>query len=73
MVQPISPHLEVSDVSAVQFVCDTMLQGLGMKLRRCGMDTVILNNFEDHMECVKLYQNEKRFILTRGHVFDKVI
>lgn len=49
-----------------------MLQGLGRLLRKCGIDTVILENQIDHMECVRYYQDDKRFILTRGQIFNKV-
>lgn len=70
-MQPMSPHVNISDASSVRFVCDTMLQGLGKKLRRFGIDTVILENYDDHMKCVRLAEDE-RFILTRGLIFNKV-
>ena len=35
-------------------VCDTMLQGLGKYLRCCGVDTVILQNGDDHMHAVEV-------------------
>lgn len=70
--QPDSPHEAPVPASAVKLVCDTMLQGLGKNLRRCGIDTVILPNNEDHMECVRYAQNENRYILSRGNVFNKV-
>jgi uncharacterized protein with PIN domain len=50
-----------------------MLQGLGKNLRRCGVDTAILENRMDHMECVRYAQDEQRYILTKGNVFNKVI
>ncbi|KAJ8966185.1 hypothetical protein NQ317_011249 [Molorchus minor] len=50
----------------IKIVCDTMLQGLGKKLRSCGIDCVILDNHEDHMLCVKYAQDERRYILTKG-------
>lgn len=53
-------------------ICDTMLQGLGKSLRRCGIDTAILENHEDHMQSVLLAQNQGRYILTRGIAFKKV-
>lgn len=54
-------------------VCDTMLQGLGRSLRSCGVDTVILENHQDHMECARLAQDQNRYILTRGMAFRKVV
>lgn len=70
--QPPGPHPVAINVNDVKFVCDTMLQGLGRLLRKCGIDTKILDNHVDHMECVRDYENEKRYILTRGQVFNKV-
>ena len=35
-------------------VCDTMLQGLGRYLRCCGVDTVMLQNGEEHMKAVEV-------------------
>lgn len=49
-----------------------MLQGLGKSLRRCGIDTTILANDADHKECVRYYQDEHRYILTRGQTFNMV-
>jgi uncharacterized protein with PIN domain len=49
-----------------------MLQGLGKNLRRCGVDTAILENRMDHMECVRYAQDEQRYILTKGNVFNKL-
>lgn len=49
-----------------------MLQGLGRSLRSCGVDTLILENNQDHMECVRLAQDQHRYILTRGTAFRKV-
>lgn len=71
--QPESHITEEMSADKLKFVCDTMLQGLGKKLRRCGIDTAILENNQDHMECVRLAQDEDRYILTRGCVFNKVI
>ncbi|XP_022903188.1 exonuclease mut-7 homolog [Onthophagus taurus] len=68
--QPPSPHYEPKPAEQVKFVCDSMLQGLGKNLRRCGINTAILENNEDHQECVRFYQDERRFILTRGTVFN---
>lgn len=49
-----------------------MLQGLGKSLRRCGIDSAILENNVDHKECVRHYQDERRYILTRGQIFNMV-
>lgn len=71
--QPPSPHTENISVDSVKMVCDTMLQGLGKSLRRCGIDTVILENHNEHMECVRHYINDGRYILTRGAAFEKLV
>ncbi len=34
-----------------------MLAGLGKELRRCGVDTVILDNDKDHVEVAKVIRN----------------
>ncbi|XP_013783154.1 exonuclease mut-7 homolog [Limulus polyphemus] len=47
-------------------VVDTMLQGLGRNLRICGVDTVILENADDHDKAAKVAQREDRYILTSG-------
>ncbi|KAL3284676.1 hypothetical protein HHI36_018827 [Cryptolaemus montrouzieri] len=70
--QPNSPIQEEITAENIRLVCDTMLQGLGKKLRRCGIDTIILENNQDHMECVRIALNERRFVLTRGAVFNKL-
>ncbi|KAG5887939.1 hypothetical protein JTB14_003034 [Gonioctena quinquepunctata] len=64
--QPPSPHAEPVLAEALKVVCDTMLQGLGKKLRSCGIDTAILENHQDHKDCVKYAMDEKRYILTKG-------
>jgi uncharacterized protein with PIN domain len=70
--QPPSPHLSQVSATSFKVVCDTMLQGLGKNLRRCGVDTAILENRMDHMECVRYAQDEQRYILTKGNVFNKL-
>lgn len=70
--QPPSPHLHPVPATTLKVVCDTMLQGLGKNLRRCGIDAAILENQQDHMECVRLAQDQQRYILTKGVVFNKV-
>lgn len=59
-------------VKTIRFVCDTMVQGLGKSLRQCGIDTIILNSYTHHDECVKIANKENRYILTRGTVYHKV-
>ncbi|XP_044763867.1 exonuclease mut-7 homolog [Coccinella septempunctata] len=71
--QPECHITEDITVDRIKLVCDTMLQGLGKKLRRCGIDTAILENNHDHMECVQLAQDEERYILTKGTVFNKLV
>lgn len=70
--QPPSPHLLPVPAGNLKVVCDTMLQGLGKNLRRCGIDAAILENQQDHMECVRFAQDQQRYILTKGSVFNKV-
>jgi uncharacterized protein with PIN domain len=48
-VKPIRPR-------ELKIVCDNMLAGLGKELRRCGVDTVILDNDRDHIEVAKVSQ-----------------
>ncbi|XP_050295800.1 exonuclease mut-7 homolog [Anthonomus grandis grandis] len=67
--QPPSPHAKQIEAHELKIVCDTMLQGLGKNLRRCGVDTAILENNQDHKECVKYAIDEKRYIVTRGASF----
>ncbi|KAI4470635.1 5' exonuclease domain-containing protein [Holotrichia oblita] len=71
--QPPSPHYEPVPADKISFVCDTMLQGLGKSLRRCGIDSAILENNADHKECVRHYQDERRYILTRGQIFNMLM
>ncbi|XP_045462079.1 exonuclease mut-7 homolog [Harmonia axyridis] len=71
--QPKCHITEEITTSRIKFVCDTMLQGLGKKLRRCGIDTAILGTDQDHTECVNLAHNEERYILTRGTIFNKLV
>lgn len=70
--QPPSPHEAPVPASSLKIVCDTMLQGLGKNLRRCGIDTMILANNDDHMECVRHAQTDNRYIVSRGIVFNKL-
>jgi uncharacterized protein with PIN domain len=49
-----------------------MVQGLGKMLRKCGIDTAILENEENHDVCARIANREHRVIVTRGHVYDRV-
>lgn len=55
--------------TTLKVVCDTMLQGLGRQLRNCGVDTVILEDGQDHTVALQISHKEKRVILTRGKPF----
>ncbi|VEN35646.1 unnamed protein product [Callosobruchus maculatus] len=68
-----SPHSDPVSADKLKVVCDTMLQGLGKKLRSCGIDSVILETNQDHMVCVKYAQDERRYILTRGYETFKML
>ncbi|XP_037077665.1 exonuclease mut-7 homolog [Pollicipes pollicipes] len=65
------PNARAIRPAAFRAVCDTMVQGLGKKLRSIGADTVILENGEDHDTCVVLAQREGRIILTRGRALHR--
>ena len=41
-------------VNELRLVCDNMLAGLGKELRRCGVDTVILENGKEHTEVAQV-------------------
>ena len=56
-------------VADFRVVCDNMLQGLGRQLRCCGVDTLILSNFDSHDKAAHLARKEKRIILTSGAPF----
>ncbi|CAG9831594.1 unnamed protein product [Diabrotica balteata] len=71
--QPPSPHSDQVPAEQMKVVCDTMLQGLGKKLRSCGIDTAILENHQDHTECVKYAIDERRYILTKGYETFKLL
>lgn len=70
--QPPSPIVSPVKPDQIKLVCDTMLQGLGKHLRRIGVDCAILQNHEDHKECVRFSQDENRFILSRGNIYNMV-
>lgn len=68
-----SPHSEPVPAGQIKIVSDTMLQGLGKKLRSCGIDVVILETNQDHTMCVKFAQDEHRYILTKGYEIFKLV
>lgn len=49
-----------------------MLCGLGKMLRKCGVDTVILENEVSHDVCVRIANQQNRMIITRGYVYNQV-
>lgn len=49
-----------------------MLQGLGKNLRRCGIDTAVLENNCDHKDCVKYAMDDNRYIVTKKGTFKMV-
>ncbi|XP_019766981.1 exonuclease mut-7 homolog isoform X1 [Dendroctonus ponderosae] len=71
--QPPSPQTSSVQAHEVKMVCDSMLQGLGRSLRRCGIDTVILENNQSPDECVKHAVVDNRYILTRKKGFRVLI
>ncbi|CAG0891704.1 unnamed protein product [Darwinula stevensoni] len=69
---PARSSIPVTPASQFRVVVDTMLQGLGKHMRQCGVDCAVLDNKQDHAECVRLSLKEDRVILTRGKVFDQL-
>jgi hypothetical protein len=67
-----SPHTEPVPASQFRVVCDNMVQGLGKMLRKCGIDTAILRNEDNHDVCVRIASQEHRVIVTRGLVYNWV-
>lgn len=67
-----SPHTEPIPASQFRVVCDTMVQGLGKMLRKCGIDTAILENEENHDVCVRIANQQRRVIVTRGLVYNRL-
>ncbi|XP_063065810.1 exonuclease mut-7 homolog [Engraulis encrasicolus] len=53
----------------LRVVCDNMLQGLGRYLRCLGVDTLILENTDDHKVAAKLARTQDRVILTSGQPY----
>ena len=67
-----SPHTKPTPASQFRVVCDSMVCGLGKMLLKCGFDTVILENEDSHDVCVRSANQQKRMIITRGHVYNLV-
>ncbi|KAF4524852.1 hypothetical protein B566_EDAN014703 [Ephemera danica] len=63
------PQIKARDA---RIVCDTMVQGLGKKLRHLGVDTHILESGLDHTHCARVAHQENRFIVTRGSAYTQV-
>ncbi|CAH1786913.1 unnamed protein product [Owenia fusiformis] len=66
LVSKVKPSGSVIKPNQFKVVVDSMLQGLGSKLRCCGVDVRILENNEDHHAAAKIAQDEGRIILTSG-------
>nr|CAD7574286.1 unnamed protein product [Timema californicum] len=69
---PPGPYSEPVPARCLRLVCDTMVQGLGKYLRRCGVDVVILENNDSHDKCVKIANSQGRMIVTRGYTYNKL-
>nr|CAD7405630.1 unnamed protein product [Timema poppensis] len=69
---PPGPYSEPVPARCLRLVCDTMVQGLGKYLRRCGVDVVILENNDSHDKCVKIANSQGRMIVTRGYTYSKL-
>ncbi|XP_069688373.1 exonuclease mut-7 homolog isoform X2 [Periplaneta americana] len=67
-----SPHIEPVPASQFRAVCDNMVQGLGKMLRKCGIDTVIINNEENHDVCVRIANQQRRMVITRGTIYNRL-
>jgi uncharacterized protein with PIN domain len=67
-----SPHMKPTPASQFRVVCDNMVCGLGKMLHKCGVDTVILENYDSHDVCARIANQENRMIITHGHVYNLV-
>lgn len=63
---PDAPKIRPSEL---RIVVDSMLSGLGKILRRKGVDTVILDDKDDHTVVAKIARKENRYALTRGQPY----
>lgn len=59
-------------VNDVKFICDIMLDGLARKLRKYGIDVLVLSNRDDRELCIKIAINGNRYILTKGSFYSRV-
>ena len=50
----------------------TLLQGLCRKLRMFGVNCLALDNGQDHLDCVRLAEEDERFVLSRGMAAVKI-
>nr|XP_018912099.1 PREDICTED: exonuclease mut-7 homolog [Bemisia tabaci] len=66
---PIKAPVSVHDL---KFVVDTMICGLGYQLRKCGIDAVMLQKGDAHHKALEIATKEKRMVLTRGQVYEKL-
>ncbi|XP_071443856.1 exonuclease mut-7 homolog isoform X2 [Hetaerina americana] len=71
-VEPISELPPVS-ASSIKMVCDTMVQGLGRKLRSIGVDSWVLQATDNPDTCIKVSQRDRRVILTRGSNYKRYL
>ncbi|KAJ8964085.1 hypothetical protein NQ314_005139 [Rhamnusium bicolor] len=78
--QPGSPHPVPVPAGKIKVVCDTMLQGLGRKLRSCGINS--LNGYVPSGHCLKIVSDDVdqqirevidyfKIIVTKDHVFSR--
>ncbi|XP_014681233.1 PREDICTED: exonuclease mut-7 homolog [Priapulus caudatus] len=68
----LDPHRAAVRAHDFRVVVDTMLQGLGRQLRRCGVDVCILNNNDYHDVAAKIAQAEGRVVLTMGEPYQSL-
>ncbi|ESN93586.1 hypothetical protein HELRODRAFT_193976 [Helobdella robusta] len=52
--------------SALKFVCDSMLIGLGKEMRMCGIDTYIIEADDPHEMAANIAKEEMRILLSSG-------
>ncbi|XP_046394655.1 exonuclease mut-7 homolog isoform X2 [Ischnura elegans] len=58
---------------SIKMACDTMVQGLGKKLRSCGVDTWISQESDSPDLVLKTALKDQRIILTRGNHYYKYL
>jgi uncharacterized protein with PIN domain len=57
------PRLRPKDL---RVICDNMLGGLCKELRRCGVDSIVLDNDTDHSNVALIARRENRYALSCG-------